>query len=440
MNKFTPKAFLSLFALLGFLPTCSSTASSQLDAAGQLDTAPPPDTATTLDGPVAPAPDTAVVSERRDARRADTQAPVVPDTGTTTPRDTLPPDTNVVKNPNGCTASDDIQFIGNKIMDMSGTRFVARGPEIIVASAGISSAIDAIAATGANAARFLLTLDEANGMTPERFDTLMARAVSKNLILWVSLYSWNNDKGNPISAALGGGNFYSLTAPAGTGTCSSSRPASCYLAVWSRDWLKNLVQKYKGHIILDAMQEYIGPSNMESEQARSDWAEAAKTNIKWFRSAGFTNPLEVMTSFQGRDLYAIVQKGESIRAADTHTVSGYPQTMFGWQAYWASDYYKTFQGSLLLGKSNGSITAAEAITQFVMTQAFPIQVGFDAFNPDTGAEYKEQVIQSAKDQSHWLWWVWEDNGVACTNHPECADTVVKSTDGFAGAVKSTCPL
>jgi len=439
MTKLLKTIFLPLFSLLATLPGCSSTGTGQLDTSPKLDGSVVPTTLDAADAQSTTA-DTQSTTKSDTGRDRDTGLTTSADTGRA--RDALAADTRPVVSPGACTASDDIQLIGNQILDMSGTRFVARGPEIVVASSNLTAAIDAIDATGANAARFLLTLDAANGMTPEKFDTLLARAVSKNLILWISLYTWNGDKGNPIAAELGGGNFYSLTAPTGAGNCSSKTPTACYLAVWSRDWLRNLTTKYKGHIIVDAMQEYIGVANVESEAGRTEWADAAKANIRWFRSAGFTNPLEVMTNFQGRDLYAIVEKGESIRSVDSRTISGYPQTMFGWQAYWSGESYKTTQGSLLLGKSNGRLTAAEAIHQFVVTQAFPIQVGFDAYNPDTGAEYVDQINQSATDQSHWLWWSWNDGSqdVACTSHPECSATVIKSANGFAGAVKSTCSL
>jgi hypothetical protein len=86
-------------------------------------------------------------------------------------------------------------------------------------------------------------------------------------------------------------------------------------------------------VIVDAMQ---GSSARDpgTEAARATWAAAAKVNVEFFRAQGYTNPLEVMANFEGRDLYGIVEHGDAIRSVDTARIDGYPQTMFGWQAYW----------------------------------------------------------------------------------------------------------
>lgn len=342
--------------------------------------------------------------------------------------------------PGSCSSSSTIQLLGNRIVDTSGKQIVARGPEMVVASTGQTAAIDAAAAMGANAVRLLLTIDAANGMTPATFDTLVGRAVSHNMIVWISLYTWDGANNNIVSSALGGGNFYSLQAPAGVGACSKATPAPCYLAVWSRQWLRDLVSKYKGHVIVDAMQEYVCVADASSEAGRTEWANAAKTNIAWFRSAGYVQPLEIMSNFEGRDLYAIIEKGASIRAADTVTAGGYPQTMFGWQAYWADSWYKGWQGGLLLGGSS-TITGAQAIHQFAVTQQFPIEVGIDNYPGDTSTEYKAEIDQAATDGGSWLWWSWTGSGVECPNDgATCQSYVTTAQAGFAGAVRSACGL
>jgi len=340
-----------------------------------------------------------------------------------------------------CNSASTIQLIGNRILDTSGKQIVARGPEMVAASTALTSGIDTAAAMGANAARLLLTIDAANGMTPATFDTIVGQAVSHNMLVWISLYTWDATNNNVVSSALGGGDFYSLSAPAGTGTCSKTTPSPCYLAVWSRQWLQDLIAKYKGHVIVDAMQEYIGVADSSSEAGRTEWAGAAQTNIKWFRSAGYVEPLEVMSNFQGRDLYAIVEKGASIRAADTAMVSGYAQTMFGWQAYWADSWYKSWQGGLLLGGTS-TITGAQAVHQFAVTQQFPIEIGFDNYPGDTSTEYKAQIDQAATDNASWLWWSWTgSNTVECPNDgASCQSYVTTAQTGFAGAVRSTCGL
>src|SRR5664279_1957968 len=339
-----------------------------------------------------------------------------------------------------CSSSSTIQLVGNHILDTSGTPIVARGPEMVTASSGQTASIDAAAAMGANAIRLLLTLDAANGMTPAGFDALVGRAASHNMVVWLSLYTWNSASNNLIGSALGGGNFYALAAPSGTGTCSTATPAPCYLAVWSRQWLRDLVAKYAGHIIVDAGQEFVGASDPSSEAGRTEWANAAKVNIQFFRRAGYTVPLEIMTNFQGRDLYAIVEKGASIRAADTIVADGYPQTMFGWQAYWASSWYKGWQGGLLLG-GNSTLTGAQAIHQFVATLPFPIEIGLDSYGGDTAGEYKAEMDQAAVDGASWLWWSWNGTNVECpVDGTTCQAYVTGSPSGFSGTVRSTCGL
>jgi hypothetical protein len=328
-----------------------------------------------------------------------------------------------------------IQLVGNKIIDINGNPFVARGPEDVMAGTGQTKDIQQAAALGANAMRMLFTLDAANGMTPTGFDTLLAEAVKQHMLVWVSLYTWDGDNNNAIGNSLGGGNFYSLTAPAGT-ACSKATPESCHLAVWSRAWLKDLMNKYRSNVIIDAMQEFAGPEDAGSENARVVWATAAKTNVQFFRAQGYTNPLEVMASFQGRDLYGIVEFGETIRAVDTVKVGSDPQTMFGWQAYWGTSdgWYSTFQGPLLLGKKDGLVTGPQAIHQFAATRTFPIQIGIDNFAGDTNLDYKDEIDQAAADGMSWLWWSWKNGSVECpVSGSTCQSYVTTSPNGFKGA-------
>lgn len=330
-----------------------------------------------------------------------------------------------------------IRLAGNQIFDINGNAIAARGPEDVVASAGQTKDVQQAATLGANAMRMLFTLDAANGMTPAAFDTLLAEAVSHHMLVWVSLYTWDKDHNHVIADALGGGNFYSLTAPANAGTaCSSAAPASCYLAVWSRQWLKDLMNKYRSNVIVDAMQEFIGPADPSTADARAVWAAAAKVNVQFFRAQGYTNPLEVMANYQGRDLYGIVEHGDEIRAVDTVVVAGSPQTMFGWQAYWgtADGYYPKYQGALLLGKSGGVVTGPEAIHQFAATRTFPIEIGIDNFGGDTNLDYKAEIDQAAVDGMSWLWWSWKNGTVECpASGSTCQSYVTTSANGFKGA-------
>jgi len=42
-----------------------------------------------------------------------------------------------------------------------------------------------------------------------------------------------------------------------------------------RQWLKDLMNKYASNVIVDAMQEFIGPSDPSTESGRVTWATAA---------------------------------------------------------------------------------------------------------------------------------------------------------------------
>jgi len=332
------------------------------------------------------------------------------------------------------SSSASIHLVGNKILDSAGNPITARGAEAAMAGVDQTADVDTISGKGANAMRMLLTLDAANGMTPAGFDSLLAEAVSRRMVVWLSLFVWDNTQNYAISNALGGGNFYSLTGPAGN-ACSAATPASCYLAVWSRQWLKDLANKYRGHVIIDAGQEFISTLDASTEAGRVAWASAAKTNIQFFRSQGYTNPLEIMANYQGRDLYGIVEYGSAIRAVDTVRVGSDPQTMFGWQAYWGTSdgYYPSWQGGLLLGHA-GVVTGAQAIHQFAATQPFPIQIGFDNYAGDTNLDYQSEIDQAATDNMSWLWWSWNNGALQCpVSGATCQAYVTGSQNGFPGA-------
>jgi len=343
---------------------------------------------------------------------------------------------NVVLAATGSSAAS-IQLIGNKIYDTAGNPIVARGPELGVASASHAADVDAIAASGANAMRMLLTLNAANGMTPQAFDAVLGEAVAKHMLVWLSLYVWNSPDNYQIGSALGGGNFYSLAAPAGTGTCSASTPGPCYLAMWSRQWLKDLADKYRANLIIDAAQEFIGTADAGSEAGRTQWATAAQADIRFFRSQGYTNPLEIMANFQGRDLYGIVQHGQEIRASDSLKADGYPQTMFGWQAYWGTTdgWYPKWQGPLLAGGTS-VVTGPQAIHAYAAAQPFPIEIGIDNYAADTNLDWQSEIDQCAADAQSWLWWSWK-NGTGDVECPAsgstCQSYVMQAANGFAGA-------
>jgi hypothetical protein len=336
-----------------------------------------------------------------------------------------------------------ITLIGNQILDINGNRIIGRGPEVVVASTGNVGDVDAIAGWGANGLRMLLTLDAVNGMTPATFDSIVGEAVKKHMLVWISLYTWDSGNNHVIGSALGDGNFYSLTAPVGTGTCSTTTPAPCYLAVWQRQWLKDLITKYQSNIIVDGMQEFVGATpDASSEAARQEWEAAAKTNVAFFRAAGYTQPIEIMTNFQGRDLYAIHEFGDSIRSTDTVKVNGSPQTMFGWQAYWGTTdgYYPSYQGALFYPGQNKTLSGTDAIHLFATQEDFPIEIGIDNYGGDTNLDYKAEIDQSATDNATWLWWSFSNGGVECpVSGATCQAYVKAAPNGFGGASPLTAP-
>jgi len=330
-----------------------------------------------------------------------------------------------------------IQLIGNRIYDTAGEPVVGRGPELVSAGSGIVSAIDTIASTGANAVRLLLTLDTVNGMSPTTFDSFLAEVAAKGMVAWISLFTWDGAHSNMIGSSLGGGNFYSLTAPVGTGTCNSATPAPCFLAMWSRQWLKDLMIKYQANVIVDAMQEFIGTADPSTDTGRQEWRDQAKVNLQFFRSAGYINPLEFMANYQGRDLYGIVEYGDSIRSMDTVLLDGNPQTMFGWQDYWgtADDWYAGWQGGLFLG-SGGHLTGAQALHQYAVTQDFPIEFGFDNYGGDMNQTWQANIDQAASDSATWLWWSWQEGSAAVecpVDGSTCITYVEANASGFGGA-------
>jgi hypothetical protein len=342
----------------------------------------------------------------------------------------------------GGVTSEQVLLSGNRILDIAGVPIVARGAEDVVANASQTADVDTLSGMGSNAMRMLLTLDAANGMTPASFDAVLAEAVSRKMLVWVSLYTWDSANSNVVGASLGGGNFYALTAPSGTGTCSTATPGPCYLAMWSRQWLKDLALKYRANIIIDAGQEFIGTADPGTEAGRVEWATAGETNIQFMRSQGYTNPLQIMSNFSGRDLYAIVEYGSAVRAVDTVVVNGNPQTMFGWQAYWGTSdgYYPAWQGGLLLGGSS-TLSGAQAIHQFAAAQPFPIEIGVDNYAGDTNLDYQAEIAQADTDSMSWLWWSWQPGStVECpVSGATCQTYVTSSPQGFSGAKALTAP-
>lgn len=321
-----------------------------------------------------------------------------------------------------------ITLRGRKIYRANGTEIIARGPEKTIADIEDAATVDAMAATGANAVRMLLTLDAANGRTPSDFDAILTRAAFHGMTVWVSLYTWHDEVNNAISPALGGGNFYELNG----GT--REQPALCYLGMWKRQWLKDLMHKHRANVIIDAAQEYKAPDRGDVANQEA-WAASAERAIRFFRAEGYTQPLEIMANSQGRDLSGIIRHGDRVRKADTVLVDGQPQTMFGWQAYWGTPdgWYPRWQGELLLGKGK-VISAAEAMAQFVAKAAFPIQVGLDNNPSATGQFWKAQVDAAASLGLSWLWWSWRDGTIEShVGGAEARDYVLNSANGFKGA-------
>lgn len=338
-----------------------------------------------------------------------------------------------------------ITLQGRRIYDADGVLTVPRGPEMVVSSAAAINDIDTIADMGANGVRLLLTLNATNGTTPELFRQVLDRVVARGMVAWVSLYMWDDGSGFVIGAPFGGGTFFNLTAPPGTGVCDASTPGPCYLSMWDRAWLKSMMDDYRSHVIIDASQEFIDPSDPETPAGRAAWRDSAIQHVQFFRAAGYQNPLAIMSNYEGRDLYAIVEHAAAIMAADTVLVGGQPQIIFGWQAYWsptwAPEFYPNYQGALFLGAGQ-SLTAVQALNTILPTLGYPIQVGFDNYEGDTAGDYGIQMVAAADQQIPWLWWAWAGTGVegplafaqgGASGLQALRDYVEDSPDGFAGA-------
>lgn len=358
--------------------------------------------------------------------------------GAETEPDTQEPDVPVDSPVEETNPSGQISFVGRNLYNSEGIRIVPRGPEMTMASLSAISDLDNIAATGANAVRVLLCSDAVNGMTSAMYDQFFARLVEHKMIAWVSFYTWNSEDNYAISPELGGGNFFNQTAPEGYGVCSPDNHTACYLSMWSRKWVKELMEKYKANIIIDAMQEYIAPTGIsaDSDVGRAAWRDASLLAISFFRKNGYTHPLAIMASFQGRDLHGILQHAQEILDADTVKVNGQSQIIFGWQAYWSpvgNSWYRDWQGSLILGNGR-SLSAEEAIRTILPTLNYPIQCGFDNYAGDTAGDYGIQIRAAASGNIPWLFWDWRNGRLDCPlNGETCRNFVMTNSTGFAGA-------
>lgn len=351
----------------------------------------------------------------------------------TTPPVTVPPVTTT-------PATGSLVLKGNKIFRPNGSQFIARGPELTCADfpAGLDH-VKAIGDTGANAMRMLLTLDRQSNMNPDKYNQMLTLARTYGITVFTSFYVWDKPNKYVIADALGGKEFYSLGGGLGGG--SEETPANCYLEVWSRTWAKQLMEEHRDHVIIDAAQEYKAPDlgDVKNQEA---WAISGEKAVKFFRAQGYTQPLVIMSAAQGRDLAAIIKHGDRIRKADTVLVDGNPQTMFGWQAYWnTSDnptWYPSWQGELLTGKKV-SVSAVEAMAQYVAKAPYPIQMGFDNNEADMHRGWKEAMDTAARLGLNWLWWAWDrhTNSVEANVDGAAAKAyVLNSPAGFKGSSKN----
>src|SRR5262249_28269802 len=152
----------------------------------------------------------------------------------------------------------------------------------------------------------------------------------------------------------------------------------------------------------------------------------------FIRSQGYTNPIEIMGNWGGRDLYNIHVHGAEIAATDTVVVNSTPQTMFGWQAYWGTtdNYYPTAQGGFF---GVGVLTAAQAIKQFASQEPFAIEIGDDNYGGDANLDYPNVINAADAAGMTWLWWSW-NTGAAAVDCPVsgliCENFVQGAPQGF----------
>lgn len=250
---------------------------------------------------------------------------------------------------------------GRYLLDTCGNQLVIRGVEGSVGEGmqvggTFAGYIDQIAATGANAVRLLP--DQAPGQSTARasvIEGMIARAAGHGMVVYLSVYD----------------NRY-----------NDFVPWDVIQAFWSRQDIKDVVNRYRKWMILDGVQEIDAGDCVA-------WRDEAIRRLTWLRGQGYDLPTTVISAFRGRRLDCAVQEGAAVVAADP-----LHQVIIGVQMYWGTDWWIETQGTVVQGIE----TAAQ--------QSFPIQAGFDYVSDGGGTyvDYAGGMTAAEANGIGWLWW------------------------------------
>ncbi len=275
------------------------------------------------------------------------------------------------------TDSDTLQVQGRYLYDTCGNRLVVRGIETGYWWApSQANWLPALIDTGANAVRILWQHDK---MTWADVDDTLATLTRAGVVVYWSIG----------------------TIPAGHGITDYKD-----LNYWNIADVKQIYQKYKKWIVLDAVQEYDGND--------TQWRDNAITRIRQLRSWGYDGPLDVISNMSGRNLPTLLAHGAEVEAADP-----LHKTIFGWQAYWYETGHPDWANGWTYQGEYG-MTLTQGI-EAVASQTFPVQIGIEKWTEMTETQYLDYVGAMAAAQQRgvgWLWWNWAPGGVGNNLTPD----------------------
>lgn len=192
------------------------------------------------------------------------------------------------------------------------------------------------------------------------------------------------------------------------------------LSTWLRADVKALMIKYQKYIVIHAKGE-------SGEGSGAAWVTAANSVVSQMRAAGYTMPLEIMTTTAGRDLPTALNFGQQIVDADPlHRI------IIGWQAYWGPGNFYQNQYNMTLAQAFANAQAAN----------FPIQIGLikhaDQQNNDPAVMNYSALMADAQTRGlGWLWWDWRMGQDDLTTNGNCGsyahdglDIVVNNPNGI----------
>ncbi len=274
-------------------------------------------------------------------------------------------------------ASATLQVQGRYLNDTCGNHLVVRGIETGYWWApSQANWLPALIGTGANAVRILW---QHSNMSWTDVDNTLATLTRAGVVVYWSIG----------------------TIPAGYGLTDYRD-----LNYWNIANVKQIYQKYKKWIVLDAVQEYDGSD--------TQWRDNAISRIQQLRSWGYDGPLDVISNMSGRNLPTILAHGAEVEAADP-----LHKTIFGWQAYWYETGHLAWSNGWTYQGEYG-MTLPQGI-QAAASQTFPVQIGIEKWTEMTETQYLDYPGAMATAQQNgvgWLWWDWPPGGVGNNLSPD----------------------